>query len=103
MSAFCDCSWTYHDGWSVGHEQIRRARRAHVCCECGETIKPGDRYEYAAGCWDGDWSAFKTCLPCMRIRLHHCPAGWLYGGLEERLRECLGFSPYMVPDCEEDE
>lgn len=103
MSASCDCSWTDIDGWSVGREEMRRARTSHRCCECGDVIKPGDQYEYASGCWDGEWSVYRTCLPCVAIRREYCPSGYIYGMLEETLRECLGFSPYMVPDCEEDE
>ena len=44
------------------------ARVQHECCECDAPILPGDPYERFAGCWDGKWSTYKTCVPCVDLR-----------------------------------
>jgi len=67
--------------WDVGTERVVRARKPHVCCECREPIVPGQRYELVKGCWEGDWSSHKTCLPCVAIRDQYCCDGYVYGGL----------------------
>lgn len=66
-----------------------RARQAHTCCECGDTISPGEHYERAHGIWDGEWDTFRTCRICTRIRKDLCPCGWLYGDLREVVQDCL--------------
>jgi hypothetical protein len=89
----CSCSigvFGVGDFASVTSERVVVARKPHECCECGETIRPGDRYEVASGCWDGAWSRFSTCLPCMRIRDAFC-CSWEYGRLVEVLLDELGF------------
>jgi hypothetical protein len=43
------------------------ARRPHRCCECGDAIAVGDRYERVTGKWDGRISTFTTCLNCVDI------------------------------------
>ena len=48
--------------------RIMRAKRDYRCCECGQIILSGERYERAVGKWDGEIDTFRTCLPCSRIR-----------------------------------
>jgi hypothetical protein len=60
---------------------IVKARKPQKCCECREAINPGDRYEMVSGKWEGQWSSFKTCLPCKEIRETFCCEGWTYGTL----------------------
>lgn len=48
--------------------RIQRAAKSHQCCECGERIEPGSRYERVCGLWDGEFTVFKTCLRCAEIR-----------------------------------
>ena len=43
------------------------AIKEHKCCECLDTIFPGDRYDRVVGVWDGDFSTFKTCSSCREI------------------------------------
>jgi len=54
------CCISIDNGPEVMTEEIRKARKAHRCCECGGKIAPSDTYEYVKGLWDGDWSEFKT-------------------------------------------
>ena len=44
------------------------ARNQHQCCECGGIIAPLDVYERTKGNWDGNWSIFKVCVPCIEAR-----------------------------------
>jgi hypothetical protein len=53
---------------SVFSEKIRTARREHKCCECQRTIKTGERYHFAKGCWEGKWGEYKTCASCHELR-----------------------------------
>ena len=46
----------------------RRARKKHVCCECGKAIVPGDAYTCFEGKWGPDWCTFKICLLCAVVR-----------------------------------
>ena len=62
------------------------ARKEHRCCECRGPIKPGEKYENAAGKWDGEFQTFKTCLTCETIRDEYC-CGVPYGALWEAMRE----------------
>ena len=57
MSELAKC-WT---------REIRKARKAHKCCECRGEIKPGELYEYFSGIWDYP-ETFKTCLECAELR-----------------------------------
>lgn len=68
----------------------RTARKVHECNECGEPIRPGDRYEYAAGKWGGDWMVYKTCRLCARIRADLFKCGYHFTQLREELWECYG-------------
>ena len=56
----------------------RKARKAHRCWECGEPIRPGERYQHVTGMWDGDWLRFKTCADCVdtRIQVHDLADFW---------------------------
>jgi hypothetical protein len=49
-------------------ETLRKARKEHRCCECRETIKPGDSYHYTSGIWDGRACSFKLCAKCEALR-----------------------------------
>lgn len=46
----------------------RKARMSHKCCECDGTIKPGEKYHYHHGIWDGKASSFKVCMDCAALR-----------------------------------
>jgi len=44
------------------------ARKQHQCCECGGIIEPLDVYERTKGQWDGEFSVYKVCVPCIEAR-----------------------------------
>lgn len=95
MSVTC-CPISSHDGdyAASAHSQVMRtARKEHRCYECRETIKPGDRYEYFSGIWDGKPSAYKTCASCVEIRDHFACEGWIFGQLWDDLEQ--NFFPDM--------
>lgn len=95
-----------YDGPSFYVEEIRRAAKAHVCCECDDDILPGTKYESTRGKWDGDMRTYKTCLVCCEIRNHfgaaqepdedgfRCTGGWTYEALWMQLEE--SFFPRMT-------
>jgi len=89
MFESCCCTYDYH-GPEVCRTEIRRAAKEHRCCECGATIKVGERHQYVTGKWDGFWDAYRTCMPCKAVRDDRMSCGWAYGRLWEDLRECLG-------------
>jgi len=45
----------------------RRARKAHVCCACHQTIRPRDRYHYTSIVFDGSAGSYKHCARCRMI------------------------------------
>lgn len=52
---------------------LPKARLVHICCECGDTIEKGSRYEYIKGLWRNcdctrEWRTFHTCLDCSSVR-----------------------------------
>ena len=78
------------DQASVYSEWTRKARKPHKCCECRGAIQPGETYHVFSGCWDGEWSDFKTCPDCNKLRSEigtdcgwHDGEGLLFGQLYE--------------------
>ncbi|MFA5053175.1 MAG: hypothetical protein WC565_03915 [Parcubacteria group bacterium] len=96
----CDCSTDDGERPSICRIEWRKARKPHKCCECGDTIAKGQRYEHVSGLWDGNWDRHDTCATCVAIRERYCPHGWIYGSLAEQIEECLDFDYREVPDAE---
>ena len=46
----------------------RKARKDHVCYECGGVIKKGEQYNYHHGIWNGEPGDFKICVDCDVLR-----------------------------------
>lgn len=78
-------------------ERWVRARTAHKCCECGETIAPGESYQSVAGKWVGAVATFRTCAACAEIRSVFCCEGWIFGFLWEEAEGSL--FPIMTTGC----
>ena len=69
-------------------ERNPRARKKHICCECGGIIVKGERYRHESGIWDGQPKVYKTCLDCVSIRdTFFCD--YIYGELYDRLWEYI--------------
>ena len=85
---------------SVVTVRERIARSTHRCCECGDTIVPGEPYEHVRGCWDAQWRSYKTCTPCTALRhTVHEGGPYLYEGLAEAVAEWWrGWMP-LKTDC----
>ena len=82
----CSCDST---GAAFETTSIRRARKQHRCCECGEPIEPGDTYQIVEGMWEGDFATFKTCERCVELWKILMDAGWCQsiGDLRETWQE----------------
>jgi hypothetical protein len=74
------------------------ARVTHVCNECDAPINPGEQYERSVGCWDGEFTMFKTCPVCLELRGAFFCEGWFYGCLYEDLRQHLQDTG-LIPGC----
>lgn len=60
---YCDCDSSSYPYRSV----MRKAAKPHKCCECGFTIKIGDRYQYVTGLCEGSWFDCHTCKDCVDL------------------------------------
>jgi len=85
----CSCFCSNDEPWpEVCRTRHPRARKEHLCSECGETITIGEQHEHVRGKWDGYWMEFRTCQVCQRIRNDFCPN--VHGVLRETIQDCLG-------------
>lgn len=76
------------------HSCTLRAGCDHRCCECGETIRKGERHQMVKMLFDGKWSSNRTCLLCEEIGDHFSCGGRIIGTLWEELEE--NFFPDMT-------
>ena len=100
MTIGCDCSIEVDEGADIEHSVVRQARKEYRCCECRSPIVRGQKYEYTSHLYDGTWSTYRTCLPCVGIRERYCPYGHYYGQLREHLADssCLGMDYTKLPE-----
>ncbi len=68
----------------------RRARHDYVCGECGAVIVKGQQYEVATMFSDREWSRYRTCLTCVRIRNDYF-CSWVFGEMRESFENEFGF------------
>jgi len=87
--SMCCCEMGDGELASVSETKMRRARKPHRCCECGETIEPGETHHWVRGLWDGCWETYRTCLVCHQIKQDYF-CSWAFGALWEAVGECLG-------------
>lgn len=64
MTIECYCEPIEGEPCTVWNVSWRVARKDHKCCECQETIKIGERYQYTFTVFEGEASPFKTCAFC---------------------------------------
>jgi hypothetical protein len=65
---------------------VKSARKAHVCCECGGTIQPGESYRRANYKFDGVVGTDALCEPCDETKAefnYHIFGGDLWASLRE--------------------
>ena len=77
----------YDDDNEFYVETTPTARKPHVCCECGQTIQPGQPYERVTGKSDGAVWTVKSCAICREIRKALVCGSWQFGELWESIRE----------------
>lgn len=80
----------------ISKETRPRARQTYTCCECGEKIQVGERYQCVSGLWSNGWMAFRTCLRCAKVRSDY--GGALFGDLREQILECSGIDYVRDPE-----
>jgi hypothetical protein len=83
----CICVDSSYNLAEVSKTENRTARKEHICCECRDKIKVGDKYEYVSGLWDGIWREYKTCRICVKIRDDFFSCGFYYGEMSSHLRD----------------
>jgi hypothetical protein len=91
----CSCVWVPdNDLPSFFSGEQRKARKEHVCCECGEKIEVGQTYQYDCGKWEDDFGAFKTCMDCIAAREAFFCDGYAFESLwqllSDHIREMRG-------------
>ena len=102
MECFCGCDYGDGEPVAVYNESRVVARKTHECCECGEDIRPGDRYELVKMCWGGGWGTFKTCPTCLNIRASLCGRCYVHGELRETIWRCMGLD-YVTGELDDSE
>lgn len=50
----------------IYNENIVKARKQHVCCECGSIIDHGEKYHITTGLWD-TFETYRQCLTCRAV------------------------------------
>lgn len=82
MDCYCD-----YDAPEFCTQTYPKARKKYRCYECAGHILPGEKYEYTAGKWDGDFVDFRTCERCHDLRKwvqNNVPCFcWEYGNVDE--------------------
>lgn len=99
----CSCVWVDVDGSgpAVSDAVTRRAAKVHGCCECGDEIPKGAVYECYSGLYEGRWSRYRTCLPCVQVRNALFCGGWIWGECWARIRENFRDGAKLLPCLEE--
>lgn len=87
---YCECSDFERPEFVTESKPV--ARKEHRCCECRNTIRPGERYERHSGKWDGEMSTFCWCHRCSGLAAYiraHVPCFcWTYTSLHEDALYC---------------
>ena len=97
MECSCTISIDHDSAPSCTKKKIQKARKQHVCTECGGKILPGEEYEYYSGTWDGEADTFKTCLDCKSVRDVFFKSWW-FGQIWENFQAEFGYRDSVVPE-----
>ena len=97
MNCSCSCDYGSMEYPEFISETWPRARKAYKCCECGETIKVGEKHQSITGKWDGEILTYRTCEICAKIRDDFCRcAPFTY--LREEFMNCYDFDYLELED-----
>ena len=96
---FETCVCGYDDDGDTKHtwHTTHRARVAHECIECWETIPPGSIYHRYTWVGYSGWSKSDVCSRCEAIRDDLCPCA-LIGGLYEEIESQYDMRPDEAPE-----
>jgi hypothetical protein len=85
-ASFCSCDFDEPRPDPLS-ETYPTARKEHWCCECGDKIRKGEKYQLVKGKWGDGWGTYHTCMTCSRIRNDYCS---YFGELWGTIRDALG-------------
>lgn len=88
-----DCYCDYDPFAVLKRVDVRSARKAHRCDECGRPIEVGEPYEYVFGTWDGGTAWYHTCPECRSLQQWvqaHVPCFcWAYTAMLQDARDTV--------------
>ncbi len=86
-----NCIWVDEgESYDHGSVAVRTARKDYVCCECGDAIPAGSKYEDFWGVYDGQWDNHRTCARCAQVAIDFF-RGRIFGQMVEYFSEDHGF------------
>ena len=94
------CMIDLGDAPQLYRQEMRKARKEHLCEECTRAILVGESYRRSFSVQDGSASTFRTCRHCVVAQdwlAENC-GGWMFSMCLEEMREHareyppLGFS-----------
>lgn len=99
MSLDCYCSYSAP---TLHRCTLQKARKEHMCEECGGTIIATEAYENVFGIWEGYAYAAKTCQRCVDLRQwvkNNVPCFcWAYGNMVENAKETIEEARFRAPE-----
>lgn len=63
-------SYSAYETYEIYNEQFPRARKAHTCSACKETIPSGIKYARIFVLFEKEVTIYKRCLRCQKIHEH---------------------------------
>jgi hypothetical protein len=83
------CAIEDYDDPSIYCEEVRKAKKEHICSECRRAILKKENYRNVFGVWENKPTTFKTCSHCMIPQdwLRKECNGFLHGNLEDEILE----------------
>jgi len=89
MSACCCVDYDGPYAEVLSTTDVKRARSAHFCGECGRCIPPGAQYRKEVTVFEGEIAVHKTCTLCLAIREDRMGCGFAWGEVWSDIRECM--------------
>lgn len=92
MSGCADICLSHdYDGDNAFYSErhVKKSRKPHKCCECGEVLPVGSSYIAHSGKADGEMWSEDSCLLCDEIRKAFVCGSFCLGELWESIRESM--------------